>query len=787
MNQVIKWDYIKNRLCFLFRRKFLIYLFIFSTLLFLIWFYFALPTPLFSDGTSTVVIDKNEQLLGARIAPDEQWRFAPSDSVPIRFEKCILAFEDRKFYSHLGVSISAIARAIYQNISLGTRVSGASTISMQTIRLMRKNPPRTIREKCLEMILALRLELAHSKKEILNFYCSNAPFGSNVVGLETASWRYFNRPSHRLSWAESATLAVLPNAPGLIFPGRNDAALRKKRDGLLRYLFDQKEMDSTTYSLALLEPLPNRPLPLTNSTPHLLAQLSKEGRNGSTSCVSVDKNVQEIVQKEVALHMEKLAENKIFNAAVVVAHVKTGEVISYVGNNPLATNEQAKHVDCVKAKRSTGSILKPLLYAKAMDEGLITPKSLLIDVPSKFGSFAPKNFANQFSGLIPANEAVSRSLNIPMVHLLRQYGVTKFHSDLKDLGMNSLNKPASHYGLSLILGGAETSLFEITSIYLDLAQQLQGLPSQALHFQKLAIQKQHYQRENTIQQTSLFSMFEAMLDVQRPDEDNLWQLFSSSKKIAWKTGTSFGFRDAWAIGVTPDFVVSVWIGNANGEGRPGLTGIKAAAPLLFSIFNLLPDSKEWFALPSTSKALKICTQSGEKASENCLSTETVYINGAQNSHAICPYHKTIHLNQSETERVFADCYPFDKIKPVSWFILPPHLEKYYQEHHPEYQSPPAFSKNCMNDKNENALVILYPKHNQSLVLPKDFNERENPFVLEAATQRKNTKLYWHINGEYLGETKDIHQLQTRLPEGKHQLTIMDELGARRTHVFTVGS
>jgi penicillin-binding protein 1C len=439
--------------------------------IFTLWYVCCLPTKLFPECTSTVVLDKDGKLLGARIAGDGQWRFSAGKKIPAKFELCLLQFEDRSFYQHLGISPTAIGRAIVQDFRNKKVVSGGSTITMQLARIMRRNPKRSIREKILELVLATRLEIRYSKREILGYYVSNAPFGNNVVGLDAASWRYFGRSADKLSWAESATLAVLPNAPGLIYPGKNHQRLLEKRNRLLKTLADKKLIDASTYLLALAEPLPEKPLPLPQLAPHLLTRLIKEHGQGQTIRTTLDAALQNKATQLLQIHSQLLQENKIFNGAILITSVKTGEVIAYVGNTRQDDAEHGNEVDCIVAPRSTGSILKPFLYAKCLEDGIITPAMLVPDIPTQFGSFAPKNFSMSYDGAVPANKALTRSLNIPMVLLLNEYGLEKFHRGLRNLGFSTLSKSARHYGLSLILGGAEAKLWDLNSAYLHMAQE----------------------------------------------------------------------------------------------------------------------------------------------------------------------------------------------------------------------------------------------------------------------------------------------------------------------------
>ena len=772
------------------RIKWLLY---FSLLIFIIWYICCLPKKLFSDSTSTVLLDRNGVLLGARIAADGQWRFSATQQIPGKFETCLIEFEDRHFYTHFGISMKGIGRAIVQNFKKGKIVTGGSTITMQMARIMRKNPARTYREKILEMILATRIELRCSKREILLNYASNAPFGNNVVGLEAASWRYYGKSPANLSWAESATMAVLPNAPGLIYPGKNHRQLMEKRNRLLKHLYSTNKIDETTYHLAVAEPLPGKPLKLPQLAPHLLESFIKNGYAGKTILSTIDHNLQENAIQQLQLHSEMLRENKIYNGAVMITSVVTGEILAYVGNTTNTDFNNGGDVNCVLAPRSTGSILKPLLYAKSLEGGLITPTMLLSDIPSQFGSFSPKNFSLQFDGAVPANKALSRSLNIPMVHLLNKYGVEKFCHDLKKYGLTTLHKPASHYGLSLILGGGEAKLFDLNKIYTQMAQELKYGKAKTISMVKETVpvktsnSNDKYGSENLLtNRAAIYSTFEAMVEVNRPDEDGNWKVYASSQKIAWKTGTSFGFRDAWAIGITPDFVVSVWIGNADGEGRPGLTGIKAAAPLLFDLFSKLPKSSSWFSAPRSAQCrICICSKSGHRASNLCEKTDTLWMPKSCMNTPVCPYHQVVHLSKDKKYRVESDCYNVAEMKHVVWFVLPLVIEKFYKSNHPDYLSLPDYKPDCLAKLADKAIAVLYPKPGSKIYIPVEIDGKIGRTIFEATHKNPGIKIYWHLDDEYVGETKEIHQMVLNPAPGKHKLTLIDENGISVSLVFEV--
>lgn len=754
------------------------------TAVWLIWFAFCLPDKPFKASYSTVLLDSKGQLLGARIADDGQWRFSASDSIPYKFKTCLLEFEDRNFYKHPGISAKGIGRALKQNFSNGRVVSGGSTITMQVARLMRAEKNRGYISKFIEMNMALRMELSYSKDEILNLYVSNAPFGNNVVGLEAASWRYFSRPSYKLSWAESATLAVLPNAPGLIYPGKNPCSLRAKRDRLLKRLLLRNLIDSTTYFLSRLEPIPDKPLPLPRIAPHLLDRLAKEGKKGQTVNSTVRLEWQSKFAQMIKNHMVLMSDNQVHNCALLVTEVKTGKVVCYIGNKYAGSSEDhSESVDCIMAPRSTGSILKPVLFAKSLEQGLITPRSLMLDVPTYFNGFSPKNFNYRYDGLVPANEALSRSLNIPFVRLLSEYGYEKFHHELKSLGLSTLQKPAAHYGLSMILGGAEAKLWDLNNLYARMGAELSGKRVSKVHYDPFDTA---FYESPAFDKASIYATFEAMTELSRPDEDGNWMMFDQKKRIAWKTGTSFGFRDAWAIGITPDYVVSVWIGNADGEGRPGLTGIRAAAPLMFEVFRALPEKSPWFVEPiGGMRQVKICVNSGFRAGPNCAESVSSLIPAGCLELVSCPYHKTIFVDKIGKHRVDCECESPYELVGKSWFILAPGIEKYYRVSHPEYSPLPPYRKGCGLTNNESVLHILYPRQGTKIQIPVDIDGKLGSTLFEVAHRIVSTKVYWHIDSEYIGETRDIHQLKFAPGKGQHTLLVMDEEGHSQSVQFEV--
>lgn len=747
-------------------------------LILFIWWYNCLPKNLFNKPTSTILLDNKGGLLNAQIATDGQWRFPYNDSVPEKFKKAIIQFEDRTFYSHLGVSVRGVARAVKQNISEGRIVSGGSTITMQVIRMSREKD-RTVWQKIIEMILATRLEARYSKDEILALYASNAPMGGNIVGLDAASWRYFGRDAHELSWAEVSMLAVLPNAPSLIHLGKNRDKLFEKRNRLLTRLFEAGEIDSLTHQLAITEPLPDKPHDLPQVAPHLLAKSQQDGLLGKRVETTVQREVQEHVLRTLSIHHNRLKNNHIYNGSVVVGNIKTGKIIAYVGNTEVQEKEHGGDVDVITAPRSSGSILKPFLYTYMLDEGLITPNQLIPDVPTTMAGYSPENYNQQYAGAVPASEALSRSLNVPFVLMLKDYGVAKFHNRLKQIGMTTLNHSPSHYGLSLILGGAEVTLWDLMNMYGKMAKTVRQYPN---YSKSLNVNFTYQDKEVEGSTKPLFnpgvawSTIEAMKKLERPNRDMNWETFSSSQNIAWKTGTSYGFRDAWAVGFNSEYIVGVWVGNADGEGRPGIIGVEAAAPILFDVFDGLPKAK-MFNRPSDEFELtKICAKSGHRANDNCIDLVKELIPITAKEAQICPYDIKIHLDKNKEFRVTSKCEQVSNMVNTSWFVLPPKMEWYYQKRNPQYKQLPPFKEGCDNVEEQLSMVVLYPKPESEIIIPKGIDGEKEKAIFEVTHKKEEAILYWHLDDTYLGSTSHIHQLAVKPSVGKHSLTVVDDEG-----------
>lgn len=759
--------------------KFLLVLIVVTFIFLFIW----INNISFEERFAPVVYSKEGKIMSAQVAADQQWRIYCTEKLPEKLETSIRLFEDQYFYMHPGINIGSLFKAAIQNLKTGKIVRGGSTLTMQIARLYFGNTKRTYLQKIKEIFLALAIEIKYSKKEIIRLYGQYAPFGGNIIGYCGASWFYYGKEPSLLSWSESVTLAVLPNAPSNIYPGKGQKLLIKKRNKLLKKLLEKDIIDSLTYSLSLKQSLPVKKNNFPSLTPHLIPYLvNKVDKKAKNQFITtIDISLQEQTNKIVNKYSKRYSARGIDNLAVLILR-NNGTIASYVANSSCQTNDCGSKVDIIRSHRSPGSILKPFLYAMSIDGGLITRKSLLYDIPSFYNGFSPKNYDRRFRGIVPADDALTKSLNVPAVNLLADYGIDAFLNGLTQLGFNNINKDADHYGLSLILGGCEVSMLEIGQAYVNMvrvAQKKEPIVVSILKDNEIKDKIDKF----PISPAASWLVFDMLKGVNRPVEQDGWQFFTNQHRISWKTGTSYGYRDAWSVGVNNDYTVVVWVGNADGEGRKGLTGIKKAAPVLFSIFDLLPISEEIEEPINRFKQKKVCKTSGYTATDACNETEMQFV--PENSHnlPICKFHRIINVDLTEKYQVNISCDKNIEYKQKSYFTLNPMVNKYYKKFSGKnYLIPPMYPDCSTIDER---IDIVYPPNNSVLLLPKDIDNTKRKLICSASSSSGIDSLFWFFDDELINITKGIHKIDIEAGIGQHSITILSPNGTTRKHLFAV--
>ncbi|MGQ9630446.1 MAG: penicillin-binding protein 1C [bacterium] len=780
----------------------------------LVYWAIPLPDPPFPDEYSAVVLDEGGQVLRVFLNGNQQWCFPPDgrQEIPEKLRKAVLCYEDRYFLYHPGVNPASLVRALFQNISAGRIVSGGSTITMQVARLMRPKR-RTLGNKLLEILQALKIELRYSKGEILRMYLDHAPYGGNIIGYRIASLKYFGKNPEALTWGEAAILAVLPNAPGLVSPTIDREKLTQKRNRLLGALLEGGKIDCETYQLALLEPVPEDTLLFPIYAPHLAQSLKDrfEKNPGHAGIVrtTIIREHQQNLEEMVRQHMKHLSSRGIRNGAALVVETESGKVRAYVGSQDFFDWGSKGQVDGVQAPRSAGSILKPFLYALCIDEGLILPQTMIKDVPSNFGSFSPTNANMKFGGLVSAKEALVNSLNVPAVRLLNEYGVYKFYLFLKSAGLRTLFRPPDDYGLTLIIGGAEVNLYDLAMLYrglgnggrfglLRLLEEEANGPalSQPIRRGQRWIDRpdgkghaaaRPYSR-SLISPGASYLTLNMLRELKRPDAEYYWEQYQNQWPLAWKTGTSYGQRDAWAVGVSPQWTIAVWVGNFDGEGDANLRGSSCAAPLLFDIFNYLPKDpqKSWFERPTADLSpVEICLETGFLAGPDCENRVAVEAPRRMKPLKLCPYHKSIYVTSDEKHRVCSLCWEPGGYKRVTRLFYPPDVAQYLRERGQIIADIPPHKKECPGRSGHDSLQIVYPQQDARLWIPRDLDGSLQKVTLRAAHLEKGQLVYWYLDHVFKGTSRERHAMAVDLQRGWHTLEVVDEEGNRDRKRFYV--
>jgi penicillin-binding protein 1C len=483
----------------------------------------------------------------------------------------------------------------------------------------------------------------------------------------------------------------------------------------------------------------------------------------------------------------------IQNVAVLVVDNESFDVLAYVGNSQWSVAKDTGYaVDVIHRPRSSGSVLKPFLFAAMLQAGEILPTTLVADVPTQYAGYMPENFDRTYRGAVPAQDALARSLNVPAVRMLKRHGVARFYDFLEHAGMTTLIRSPEEYGLTLILGGAEATLWDLTGMYANLAAVARhtwpGAPAPQRKLKWLQREDNSTNRQSEIGPAAAWLTLNALLEVSRPGDESFWQNFASSRKIAWKTGTSFGHRDAWAIGTTSAHTVAVWVGNATGEGRSGLTGATAAAPVLFDIFNRL-DRADWFPQPYLHmKEIEICRNDGYLPNGNC-ETESQWVPRDSHFDQLSPNNRLVHLDSNQRFRVHGECESPGSMVHRSWFMLSPRQEFYYRKHHAEYRSLPPFRRDCLQiasaQSSSGPMAFLYPNKGTRLYIPLDLAGKKGQTVFEAVHRRPEATLFWHLDNRYLGSTSTFHQQALDIEPGVHIVTVVDDKGYRLARRFEV--
>lgn len=743
--------------------------------------YGYLNPPNLELGYSKEILGNRGELLYTFLSPDDKWRLETDDhQLPKRLKDWILWKEDKWFYQHPGVNPISVLQSSIRNLWAGKRLSGASTITMQAVK-MHDRKPRTWWAKIQESISAIRWECGLSKDQIFRYYLSNLPFGGNVEGFRAASLLYFGKEPIQLSIAESAALVVIPNHPNRLHPLRSPENLKNKRNQFLRKLYDAQLINEAELKSATLEPIYASFHKMPNEAPHLAQHLAKEPTFKAET--TVDRAIQRQMAQLLSSYALRMKRFGIANASLLVANIKTREIVAWIGNPDFYDNQNAGQVNGVMAIRSPGSTLKPIVYGLGLQKGLITPKTLLYDVPTEFGTYLPENFDPKFLGAVTAEDALIQSLNIPAIGLLKEIGVDTLMSYTDKLGMQLLRNKTTKPGLSMAVGGCGTTLFELVQAYAALANHGQFVP--------LLVQKTTEKSSPTPSiSPSASMMIQHMLSSSKRQEAILPFVENPEKygAVCWKTGTSFGHRDAWCIGFGSRYVVGVWFGNFSGEGRSALSGIDVAAPVFQQVIATLEGKIPSPKLPEPSyfgwKERKVCRKTGLPPGPKCIEVVTDLFLPLISKNTICNHVKSYAVNSSESLHYCPQCLP-DAGTHTLWLEnYPTNYIQFLQSKGEKVNFTPQHNPACPLAGTGASVQIVSPAPG------KEFYLETLEFIhlpIKAITSSGDYPMRFYANGQWVGESKRGEEIRVKFGQGKYRLVATDSRGMSGFVTFSVNA
>jgi len=719
---------------------------------------------------STIVTDEKGNVVHAFLTNDQQWRMKTTlEEISPILRTTIIEKEDKHFYSHPGVDVPAMARAFFKNIWRGKRTSGASTITMQVARALEPKR-RTYVNKFIEVFRAFQLEWKYDKDEILQMYVNLLPYGGNIQGVKSASILYFGKNPDHLSLAEITALSIIPNRPSSLVIGKTNDEIVTERNRWLQIFAKEKVFTAKEIEDALQEPLIATRGTVPKYLPHLSYKLKQQG--GDIIHTNIRMNEQMKIEKLVEDYVRTLKLNGIRNAAVVVIDNQTHKIISYVGSANFYDTTDGGQVNGAASIRQPGSTLKPLLYGLCFDEGILTPKMVMTDVAVNYAGYAPENYDRNFNGYVTTEFALEHSLNIPAVKGLKLLGKDKFVDELTACNFMQVKKDREKLGLSMVLGGCGTTLEELTGLYSSFANEGKYVrPSFTWTDTSRAQVK-------LLTPASTFMVNDILSKINRPDFPLNWQATEHLPKIAWKTGTSYGRRDAWSIGYNKKFTVGVWVGNFSGVGVADLSGASTATPLLFKIFNTIDydSDQEWFSQPMDCELRVVCSETGLAPADHCTKLVSDYFIPLISPNTPCNNIQEIMVSEDEKISYCTTCAPENGYKKKTYKLVAPDMQSWFDQHNVNYVHIPAHNPDCEKIFREGSPIITFPVNGSEYLISKKDPE---PLQLTCQTGNDVQQVYWYINNKFY-KSSPAKSKQFFVPEeGPVKISCTDDKGRNR--------
>ncbi len=736
-------------------------------------FFFFLLNLLFpvqvNKDYSNIVIAADSTVIHSYLSSDEKWRMKTelSEITPL-LRKAIIYKEDKYFYYHPGVNGIAVVRAMFNNIVQSKRTSGASTITMQVARLL--NPKeRSYFNKLIEIFRAFQLELYYTKNEILQMYLNLAPYGGNIEGVKAASLLYFEKAPNHLSLAELTALSVIPNRPNSLTIGKdNDTIIEIRNKWLKRFekaeLFSKQDIKD-----AMAEPLSAKRHNAPKMAPHFSLRMKNMHIEKANIYTHLELKAQLKIENLVKNYINRLYNRNIKNASVLVIDNNKNSVVSYIGSADFNNTDDAGQVDGIKAIRSPGSTLKPFLYALSFDKGLITPKLKITDVPVNYSGYEPHNYDSEYHGLVSIVNALTNSLNVVAVKVLYQYRSHKFINQLKTLNFKQIKKDEKKLGLSVILGGCGVTLEELTGLYHAFANN--GVYTEFNWLQADSLNSGF----NIISHESGYMLTEILTQLSRPDLPYEWQNSADLPKVAWKTGTSYGRKDAWSIGYNKNYTIGVWVGNFSAEGVQELSGAETAAPLLFEIFNTIDYKSDtrWYDMPENVEFRLVCSETGLIPNSFCTNiTSDSYIPNIS-SNKKCEHLRNVHISADTSISYCTSCLPESGYIKSFYPNYQPEIISYFETNQLKYRKTPPHNPICERIFADDKPEITSPVNNVEYFIDK----ADTTQILLTCNSANNVdKVYWYINDKFYKTAKPANKVFFKPVEGMIKISCTDDKG-----------
>ncbi len=762
----------------------------------------AIPLPpRLTEPPSTVVSFAGGSPAYVFLSPDDKYRMAidpdallPDDgeagTIDPDYLDALLRFEDKRFFRHSGVDPLALARAVVVNLRLGRVATGASTLTMQLVRVLEPRP-RTLTSKAVEALRAVQFEMRLSKREILAAYLSFIPFGRNVEGVEAACYAYFGHGPQDLSLDEIAVLLAVPQLPSSRFPAPANARnLRAARDEIAGWLLDRGlfQDPSSTGGQALASltsmPVPAEIRPLPRHAPHAAFWLTQQSELAGLSRIetTLDRGLQLLAERQMRGAHSEMVYKGIHNGSAVIVDHESAEVRALVGNFDFFDDQHGGQIAGFDAPRSPGSALKPFIYALAIDRGLALPEHLVPDIPIAYGDYAPDNYDGRFAGLVSLEDALSHSLNIPFVRLLGRVGVERFIDTLRATGAGSLRSEPGYYGLSAAIGSVEITPLELAALYAGLASDGRHRPLRWLASSQEAMPVTR--GDQIFSRGSAFLTRRALARRDRPDFPSRRRLSGAPPSIHWKTGTSYGHRDAWAAGSGPDHTAVVWLGNFDNSPSVDLVGAEAAGPLLFDLLEAVADRSRPRVASRPSgdlKRVEVCAYSGYLPTRACGERGWALALRRHVPTLRCPYHAAVDVDRATGLALNPSCRAGREYQTRNYVVWPASIRRFLAQGHRWLPSPPTLAPDCQTAGRRTAPAILSPPAGQVLVLLPGVAASDQEIPFQAESHSPGARLSWFVDGEFLGAAEASERLWWLPRPGEHEIVVMDEAGlsARR--------